>query len=295
MTVLFALAALSGAVLSVEAYVATTAAPGAPAGRYARPAFSRPTSSPACVRRPAPLRMSEGGGENIPEAEVVLADDATAEEKEEAVENLVANDEWDGLGMELGELIKTAIVEDAKANAREFLGKDGYQLGDVSKEIDARVKLEVAKLRGKDEYELGDLSAAMDKIAKDMTCDLTGKDDYEFGDLSVEIDTRIKSTVASFCGKEAYEFGDLSKEVDKRAKVAVAEFTGSEDYKFGDISTEIMKRRKAWVIKNYGEDAVANYRFGMLTKSAVSSFTGKDEYEFGDISKKVFGGLFKKK
>lgn len=36
-------------------------------------------------------------------------------------------------------------------------------MGDISKEIDARVKAEVAKLRGKEDYELGDLS----KVARE--------------------------------------------------------------------------------------------------------------------------------
>jgi hypothetical protein len=73
-----------------------------------------------------------------------------AAEKEKAVGNLVANDEWEGLTMELTELIKTAVVEDMKANAREFLGKDEYKLGDISKELDSRIKSEVANMRGKE-------------------------------------------------------------------------------------------------------------------------------------------------
>lgn len=70
------------------------------------------------------------------------------DDKKEAVGNLVADDEWMGLSMELGELVRLAVVEDLKRNAREFLGKDEYKIGDVSKEIDARVKEEVARFRG---------------------------------------------------------------------------------------------------------------------------------------------------
>lgn len=62
------------------------------------------------------------------------------EEKKEAVGNLVADDEWMGLGMELSEVIRVAVIEDLKRNARDFLGKDEYRVGDLSKEIDARVK-----------------------------------------------------------------------------------------------------------------------------------------------------------
>ena len=65
---------------------------------------------------------------------------ASEEEKNEAVGNLVADDEWMGLTMELSELVRLAVVEDLKKNARDFLGKDDYKIGDISKEIDTRVK-----------------------------------------------------------------------------------------------------------------------------------------------------------
>ena len=158
----------------------------------------------------------------------------TSEQKKQVVGNLVSDDEWEGLGMELTELVRVAVVEDLKKNAREFLGKDEYKLGDITKEIDGRVKTEVAKVRGKDEYELGDFVMAMDEMSKSMTEDLTGKP-YVAGDLSVELDSRIKSAVANFCGKDEYEFGDLSNEIDKRVKNRVAEFTGKGEYEFGDM------------------------------------------------------------
>lgn len=71
-------------------------------------------------------------------------------ERAEAVGNLLANDEWEGLTMELSQLIRTAVVEDMKSNAREFLRSDNYDLGDISRELDDRVKNEVARLRGKE-------------------------------------------------------------------------------------------------------------------------------------------------
>ena len=77
----------------------------------------------------------------------------TAEEKEQ-IGNLVANEEWSGLSMELTEVIATAVIEDLKKNSRDFLGKDDYSVGDFSKEIDKRVKDEVAKMREKDDYEV---------------------------------------------------------------------------------------------------------------------------------------------
>jgi hypothetical protein len=42
------------------------------------------------------------------------------------------------------------IVEDMKKNCREFLGKEDYKLGDITKEVDTRVKGEIANLRGKE-------------------------------------------------------------------------------------------------------------------------------------------------
>jgi hypothetical protein len=75
----------------------------------------------------------------------------TEEKKKEVVGNLVANDEWEGLTLELAELVRLSIVEDVKKNARDFLGKDDYKLGDFSKKVDTRVKDEVAIMRGKEE------------------------------------------------------------------------------------------------------------------------------------------------
>ena len=108
---------------------------------------------------------------------------AEQSEEVEKIGNLVADDEYLGLSMELAELVRTAVVEDLKKNTRELIGKEDYKVGDISKAVDAKVKSAVADLRGKDEYELGDLSLALDKIAKDYTCELTGKDEYEFGHL----------------------------------------------------------------------------------------------------------------
>ena len=98
----------------------------------------------------APLHSS--AEENNNEEAVV---ELSAEEKE-AVGNLVADEEWAGLSMELADVVRTAVVEDLKKNSRDFLGKDDYAVGDFSKEIDRRVKEEVAKMREKDEYELGE-------------------------------------------------------------------------------------------------------------------------------------------
>ena len=243
-------------------------------------------------------------------------------EKKQAVGNLVADDEWAGISMELAEVVRVAVVEDLKKNARDFLGKDEYKVGDIAKELDSRVKDEVAKMRGKDECkcqtnhqikldimlqtnlsislccrvflsssdELGDFVMAMDEASKQMTEDLTGKP-YEAGDLSVELDKRIKSTIADYCDKDEYEFGDLTKTVSSRIQSRVEEYTG-KPYEFGDISRKINSQRQEWMKDFLGEEAAANYKFGDLTKKALMNFTGKDDYKFGDATKKLMGDLF---
>ena len=125
--------------------------------------------------------------------------------------------------------LSIVVVEDLKSNTRDFLGKDDYQVGDISKEVDARVKDEVAKLRNKDEYELGDFVLAMDELSKKFTEDLTGKP-YEPGDLSNHLDTSIKARVAQFCGKDEYAPGDLTREMASRIETRVVEFTGKDGY-----------------------------------------------------------------
>jgi len=184
-------------------------------------------------------------------------------EEEAKVGNLVANEEWAGLSMELAEIVRTAVIEDLKKNSREFLNKDDYAIGDFSKEIDRRVKDEVAKMREKDEYELGDFSVVLDDTVKQMVCEMTGNEEYQFGDLSNEIDQRVKSSVAQFCGKDEYQVGDLSVELAKRTKAGVLKYTGKDDYQFGDV-----------------------------TKQAIKNFTGKEDYQFGDVTKKLMGNLF---
>mmetsp|Transcript_28005 Transcript_28005/g.39446 ORF Transcript_28005/g.39446 Transcript_28005/m.39446 type:complete len:290 (+) Transcript_28005:99-968(+) len=230
-----------------------------------------------------------------------MSEEMDAEEKETAekvenIGNLVADDEWMGLNMELSELVRVAILEDVKKKTRDFIGDEEYKVGDITKEIDSRVKDEVAKIRGKDEYELGDLIVAMDDLSKDMTCQLTGKEDYEVGDLTKELDERVKSSVESFCGLEPgeYKAGDLTVEMDKRVRGRVEEFVGKE-YEFGDISKEIENRRRDWVKDFLGEEAASKYEFGDITKKTLAGITGKDEYEFGDVTKKIMGDLFGKR
>ncbi|KAL3826994.1 hypothetical protein ACHAXA_000058 [Cyclostephanos tholiformis] len=240
--------------------------------------FASPSSSFASHRRRSVvfhpslhLRNSPTVGVGGPTMDGTVSpseSDVEEEEERRRVGNLVADEEWAGLSMELAEIIRTAVVEDLKKNSRDFLGKDEYLLGDFSKEIDSRVKAEVAKIREKDEYELGDLSVVLDDKVKELVCKLSGKDEYEFGDLSVQIDIRSKKLVAEFCGKEDYEFGDLSRELARRTREGVLNYTGKSDYKFGD-----------------------------LTKQALKNLSGKEDYQvcvFGDVTKKFLGNVFKK-
>jgi hypothetical protein len=96
-------------------------------------------------RRCTSALRAEGSASSDDEVEGLFQSES---EKKEAVGNLVEDDEWMGLSMELGELVRTAIIEDLKKNARDFLGKEEYKVGDISKEIDTRVKEEVARFRG---------------------------------------------------------------------------------------------------------------------------------------------------
>jgi hypothetical protein len=58
-------------------------------------------------------------------------------------------------------------------------------------------------------YEAGNLSSELDRRVKSAVADFCGKDEYELGDLSWEIDNRVKNRVGEFTGKEDYEFGDI--------------------------------------------------------------------------------------
>ena len=49
-------------------------------------------------------------------------------ENEQKLGNLVADDEWLGLSMEISELVRVAIVEDLKKQTRDFIGKDDYKV-----------------------------------------------------------------------------------------------------------------------------------------------------------------------
>jgi len=177
--------------------------------------------------------MSDGSSTSG--ADVGGSGELSAAEREQ-IGNLVADDEYLGLTLELTELVRIAIREELKAKLRDFVGKDDYKLGDISKELDGRIKAEVARMRDKEEYELGDLSVALDTFAKEEVTRMTGKEGYEFGDLSVEIDARVKRAVGEFTGKVTYTPGDLQAEIRRRVAKQVLEYTGKDGYEFGDLT-----------------------------------------------------------
>ena len=75
------------------------------------------------------------------EMEQAISNSKLSPEEVVQVGNLVQDDEWMGLGMELSELVRTAVLEEAKKNTADFIGKDDYKVGDITKEIDSRVKV----------------------------------------------------------------------------------------------------------------------------------------------------------
>ena len=80
-----------------------------------------------------------GGDPTEVTAEIVSsADGAAAAEDAKKVGNLVADDEYLGLSMELTELVRTAVIEDLKKKTRDFTGSDAYKVGDISKGARAR-------------------------------------------------------------------------------------------------------------------------------------------------------------
>jgi hypothetical protein len=89
--------------------------------------------------------------------------------------------------------------------------------------LDDKVKELVCQLSGKEEYEFGDLSVQIDVRTKKLVAGFCGKEDYEFGDLSRELSKRTKEGVANYTGKSEYKFGDLTMQ-------ALKNMSGKDDY-----------------------------------------------------------------
>ena len=133
------------------------------------------TAQLACCARTAQLAAcAKKETKAITSSDVVVQGETTTITKAEVekIGNLVEDDVWLGLAT-LAIVFWSAVRETIKANVADFIGKDDYKLGDVSKEADARIKGMVADLRGKDEYELGDLSIALDTLVKEEVREMT--------------------------------------------------------------------------------------------------------------------------
>jgi len=145
------------------------------------------------------------------------------------------------------------MASDASSNMQQavadsladFVGKEDYEFGDVTKEVNSRCKTAVAAL-----------------------------DDIYFEDIANEMNLAGQAAVTSFTGKEDYEFGDISKVVADKATNAVSVFTGKEDYKFGDITKAALEKGGDAVKQFTGKD---EYRFGDITKTAFKKFFGGDD------------------
>ena len=70
-----------------------------------------------------------------------------------------------------------------------------FSQGDLSKELDRRIKARVEEFTGAGEYKFGDISRAILDRRKDW----------------------IKKTLANLTGDENYQFGDITKKAAKKA------------------------------------------------------------------------------
>lgn len=130
--------------------------------------------------------------------------------------------------------VQQAVAE----SLADFVGKEEYEFGDVTKAVNQRCAKAVAAL---DDIYIEDIQREMNLAGQAAVTSFTGKEEYEFGDISSEVATRAKGAVSSFTGKEDYKFGDITKEAMKRGGDAVKDFTGKEDYQFGDITKTVLK------------------------------------------------------
>mmetsp|Transcript_78803 Transcript_78803/g.157514 ORF Transcript_78803/g.157514 Transcript_78803/m.157514 type:complete len:104 (+) Transcript_78803:889-1200(+) len=74
----------------------------------------------------------------------------------------------------------TAPTPPSACNPVYFSGKDAYEFGDVSKELNKRRAVWVKEVLGSEEYAFGDLT-------KKAFTSFTGKDEYEFGDVTKKV------------------------------------------------------------------------------------------------------------
>ena len=172
-------------------------------------------------------------------------------EETQKIGNLVADDEWMGLSMEIVELIRMAILEDLKSKGRDFLGKGGVLLWKHVIVTQMHLETNISSDRSLSVCEFSFFPASILPgkviflsldIAHITTCafvyafscvvirthlasmnflthlrpppckpSTNTLDDYKVGDVSKEIDGRIKDEVAKMRGKDEYEVFDAGE------------------------------------------------------------------------------------
>jgi hypothetical protein len=128
----------------------------------------------------------------------------------------------------------------------------GPSAADLEKEIERRVREELAKTQAEDGDEPGNFAGMLGPDAWEAVRQASeGKDDddAEVKGLYAEIDRRVKKEVAKMNRKEEYQKGDLKGALAKGAESAVLMYTGKESYAFGDITMKTMEHYKRNSVK----------------------------------------------
>ncbi|CAK0820482.1 unnamed protein product, partial [Prorocentrum cordatum] len=94
----------------------------------------------------------------------------------------------------------TLQMDDAAKAARRG-GNDRTPFGGPKGAVEV-AEAAVAGFTGKETYEFGDISREVDRRAKDAVNSFTGKDRYEFGDITKEALKRGGSAIKDFTGKD---------------------------------------------------------------------------------------------
>lgn len=191
-----------------------------------------------------PLRLSNRDPNRIDPRNVIIDVDF------EEIEEMVEDDEWIGFTVQLSQAVREVVME-----ALDTMKDDMYKAEKVTKQVDARIKAEVARWRGKESYEIGDFVKAISEACQTIIEDVTGsKPMKQLGEFTTKVDTKVKKAAADFCHKDEYSPGDVTKEIAGRVKKGVLEFTGKPTYQIGDISREIRNRREQWIKENLEKD-----------------------------------------
>lgn len=89
-------------------------------------------------------------------------------------------------------------------------GKDDYEFGDISIEIDRRIKAEATALVGKEDYDLADLIIAIDDRTEERVKELTAKGLEQLSDIKAEIEKE----------REAWAQAKLEAAKDLKGRIA---------------------------------------------------------------------------